>query len=473
MSTQSKTAPGPKPANNIIEQFKLMRNYDNDAFGIVESGFRTYGDVWQITVGGVQQVMLAHPDHLHQVMVTDADKFTKDANYKNKDKGLARFMGNGLVTSDGEFWKRQRKLMQPTFHARRIEAYAETMVEHTVDALRAWRDGATLDVDQHMMTLTLKIVVDALFKADISEDAERIGEAMDAFQDLQNNQNQLLPAWIPTPIELRTRKSLREVDAIMYKLIAERRAHPQDRGDLLTMLLEARDDDGQGMTDLQIRDELVTLFLAGHETTANSLNWTFTLLAQNPQVLARLLDEIDTVLAGRLPTLADLRALPYLDQVIKESMRLRPAVFAVGRQAKEDVEIGGYLVPEGSSVNLFMWMTHQDPRWWGADAAQFNPERFAPEREAEVRKYAYLPFAMGPRVCIGNSFAMMEMRLLLATMLQRYTLTLADGRAPQPDPLITLRPKGGLRMVAHAREAIVQREDAMADAVPTDMVGVP
>jgi cytochrome P450 len=450
MSTEGKSAPGPQPITNLLAQIKLMRDFDRDAFGVVMSGFREYGDIWQITAGGTQTVMLAHPDHLHQVMVTDADKFTKDAGYKDKDKGLARFMGNGLVTSDGEFWRRQRKLMQPSFHAKRIEAYAETMVEHTHIQMRDWRAGALIDVSEQMMELTLNIVVEALFKADVSDDAQRIGEAMDVFQEMQKNQNQLLPTWLPTPTELRTRKATRDLDAIIYRLIAERRANPVERGDLLTMLLEARDDDGQGMTDLQIRDELVTLFLAGHETTANSLNWTFILLAQHPQVQARLLDEIDTVLGGRAPTLADLRALPYLDQVVKESMRIYPAVPAVGRQAKEDVIIGGYLIPKGSSLNLFTWVTHQDKRWWGDDATEFKPQRFAPEREAEQKKYSYLPFAAGPRVCIGNSFAMMEARLLLATILQRWTLHLV-GAAPQPEPLITLRPKGGLKMRAEAR----------------------
>lgn len=452
MSTR--IAPGPKPVTNLLSQIRLMGDFDRDTLGLVESGFREHGDLWQITIGQTQQVMIAHPDHLHQVLVTDADKFTKDVGYKDKSKGLARFMGNGLVTSDGEFWRRQRRLMQPTFHAKRIEAYAETMVAHTVAQMGGWRDGAWLDVDHQMMELTLKIVVDALFRTDISEDTERIGAAMTVFQEMQNSQNQFIPAWVPTPIELRTRKAIRDLDEIVYGLIAERRAEPGDRGDLLAMLLEARDDDGQGMTDQQIRDELVTLFLAGHETTANSLNWTFILLAQHPHALTRLLEEIDTVLGGRLPTLADLRALPYLDQVVKESMRVYPAVPAIGRAAAQDVEIGGYQIPRGSTVNLFLWVTHRDPRWWGEDAAEFKPERFAPEREKEIRKYAYLPFAAGPRVCIGNSFAAMEARLLLATMLQRWTLALAPGHTPQPEPLITLRPKGGLRMRIRAREEI-------------------
>jgi cytochrome P450 len=458
-------APGPKPINNLISQFKLMSDFDRDALGIVGAGFRDYGDVWQITVGQFQQFMFKHPDHYHQILVTDADKFHKDANYKNPHKGLARFMGNGLVTSDGEFWRRQRKLMQPAFHSKRIEAYAETMVAETLHEIDGWRDGRLLNVDQSMMEMTLRIVVQALFNSDVSEDAVRVGEAMTVFQEMQNNQNQMLPAWVPTPTELKTRAAIRDLDAIVYRLIAERRATPDDRGDLLSMLLEAQDDDGNGMTDRQLRDELVTLFLAGHETTANSLNWTFVLLAQHPHVQATLLEEIDTVLGGRKPTLADLRSLPYLDRVVKESMRFYPAVPAIGRQAITDVEVGGYLVPKGSSINLFFIQTHRDSRWWGEDALAFNPDRFTPEQDKERHKYAYIPFSSGPRVCIGNSFAIMEARLLLATILQQWTLELV-GDAPQPEPLITLRPKGGLRMMARCRRALMSQTEAPGDLMP-------
>ncbi|MCA9903198.1 MAG: cytochrome P450 [Anaerolineae bacterium] len=459
--TIKRTAPGPKPARNLLEQLRLMSQFDHDTLGMIQRGFDTFGDVWLIEAGKMQQFMFRHPDHYHEILITKASSFHKDLNYKDRKKGLGRFMGNGLVTSDGDFWKRQRKLIQPAFHARRIEAYAQAMVHITLGQIQDWRDDTVIEVSEQMMEATLKVVTRSVFDVDITQATHTIGAAMTTFQNMSNNQNQMIPAWVPTPLELKTRQALHEMDDIVYSLIRERRVSAHDRGDLLSMLLEARDDDGSGMTDEQIRDELVTLFLAGHETTANSLNWTWYLLAQHPEVEAKLHAELDSVLAGRTPTLQDLKQLPYTEMVIKESMRLCPAVYAIGRQAIEDVEIGSYRIPKGASIGIFSFVTHRDPRWWGDDVGQFNPERFAPDQEAQIKKYAYLPFSTGPRICIGNSFAMMEAHLMLATIAQRWRLELQPGQVVEPEPLITLRPKGGLHMIAKSRTP-----QAVAKATP-------
>jgi cytochrome P450 len=476
MSSNHSVVPGPKPADNLLSQINLALEFDRDAIGLITGGFRDYGDVWQITAGGSVQFMFAHPDHLHEILLEKADKFHKDAGYKDSKKGLARFMGNGIVTSDGEFWKRQRRLIQPAFHAKRIESYAETMVDYTLAQIADWQDGAMLDVDHEMMSVTFKIIAKAVFDFDATGEIDAMNDAMGAFQDSSNNANQMIPAWVPTPLELRTRAAVKAVDKMVYRLINERRAEDGERGDLVTLLLAARDEDGNGMSDLHIRDELVTLMMAGHETTANTMNWTLMLLAQYPDVEAALHEELDRVLGGRAPTLADLRQLPYTERVIKESMRLYPSVFAFGRQAMEDVEIGGYAVPKGASVNLFTYVTHRDPRWWGDDAEQFKPERWTADFEKDLKKYAYLPFSMGPRVCIGNSFAMMEAQLILATIAQRWKLRLQAGQVVQMQPLITLRPKGGLRMRAiervgedlkHRRtEGTEKHEGELNEAIP-------
>jgi cytochrome P450 len=456
MSTevQGKVPPRDKPITNPIDQIKLFNRFANDMFGLMDDGYGKYGDVWAIQVGEIVHVMVRHPDHMQQILLTDAAKYHKENDYKDRKRGLARFMGNGLVTSDGDFWKRQRKLMQPTFHAKRIEAFAETMTHFITREVDQWRDGAVIDVQHAMHDVTLRIIARSAFNLDVNgEDGPRIFAAMEAMQDLTNTPS-LLPTWVPTPLELRARKGTRDMHDLIARLIAERRAEGGDHGDVLSMLIEAQDDEGAGMSDEQMHDELVTLFFAGHETTANTLNWTLMALAQNPAVEAKLHEEVDRVLGGRTPTLADLRQLQYTEMVVKESMRLYPAVYAIARTAIEDTMIGEYVIPKGTSVNLNIRLLQRDPRWWGEDAEVFDPERFSPEREKTIRKYAYLPFSTGPRVCIGNSFAMMEAQLLLASIAQRYRLRLpADRQTVEPITRVTMGPKGGLQMIAHAREA--------------------
>jgi cytochrome P450 len=457
--TDYKYPPGPPPAKNIFQVLQAIRMFQGDILEMFGGLIRQYGDTFMFQFGNDRNYMTSNPDLMHEVLVTKAASFQKDRDLKNRKTGLARFLGNGLLTSDGEFWKRQRKLAAPALHAKRIAAYAETMVGYTLKMLDNWQDGARLDISHEMTNLTMMIVAKSLFNLDASHDAERVGAAVEVIQSMAGPPP-LIPAWVPTPKELNKRRTLRELNEIIYRLIADWHAKGVDNGDLLSMLLLAEDDDGRHMTDEQARDEIVTLFLAGHETTANTLNWTWTLLAKNPDVEAKLHDELHRVLGDRMPTLADLEHLKYTDMVIKESMRLYPPAWIIGREALEDVELGEYFIPKGSQVNCIFYFAQHDPRWWDEPEA-FRPERFSPENEANFNKYAYIPFSAGPRVCIGNSFAMMEARLLLATIAQRYRLSLAPGQMVAMNPMITLNPKGGLPMIVHAREHISMPKQEM------------
>ena len=443
--------PGPPPVKGLLNTLRLINDIQRQTMlSYFTDRFAEYGDIFTMQFGEAKVLFVANPEAMYEIIVEKAKHFYKGADYRNRQNGLARFLGNGLLTSDGEFWKRQRKLVAPSLHAKRIESYAEIMVDVTQRTIDNWHDGAELDVDQEMMRATLEIVGKALFKVDVSRDAERVGHALTVIQQNMGGIT-IIPAWVPTPAKLRVSRAVRALDDLVYGIIAERRKSGEDYGDLLSMLLLARDDDDNGMTDEQVRDEAVTLLLAGHETTANALNWTWMLLAQNPDKEALLHEELDTVLGGRAPMLTDLKQLPYTEMVIKESMRLYPPAYSFGRMAIEDVNIQGYDIPANTDINIFSIIAHRSPQWWD-EPMEFRPERFSPENEKNIPRYAYLPFGGGPRVCIGNSFAMMEARLMLATMAQRFQLRLKPGQTVKLDPLITLRPLGGMHMRVEQRE---------------------
>jgi cytochrome P450 len=450
----TQTVAGPAPIKNIFELIKFTPELRKDTLALVDGLSKTYGDFFMIEIMGTKQYITSDPEIIYEILVKQSSKFIKDKDYRDTKRGMARFFGNGLVTSNGDFWKRQRKLVAPALHVKRIEGYAETINEFTGDTLANWMHGAKIDFSAEMTALTLKIVVKTLFSAEVEDDVEKVGNAMTMIQEyLGEMQFGFIPTWIPTPLELKARRAKRDLDEVVYRVINERRAggEVQDNGDLMSMLLLAEDEDGNRMTDEQVRDEVLTLFLAGHETTANTLNWTLMLLAEHPEVEAKLHEELDTVLQGRTPTLADLRRLPYTNMVIQEAQRISPPVWMIGREVTEDVTLKGHVVPKGSMIGMFIYGTHHNPKYWESPEV-FDPERFSAENEEKIAKFAYLPFGGGPRICIGNSFAMMEAQLILANIAQRYTLRVAPGETVEKAASITLYPKHGLPMMVRERE---------------------
>jgi cytochrome P450 len=443
--------PGPAPVGaNLLAQLRFGLHVTRDPLTVMSGWFQQYGDIVHLQFGdSAHAFLLAHPEHIHEVLVEKADYFHKAGSYKDEKRGLTRILGHGLVTSDGDYWRRQRKLMQPAFHSRRIEAYADTMVQKTLDMMQNWQNKATLALSEEMTRLTLSIVAKTILDTDVADEAELIAQTVTVFQKLAFGVD-IFPLWFPTPTHLQQRLVEKRMNKIVHHLIEERRKDLADRGDLLSMLLLASDEDGQGMSDTQIRDEVVTLFLAGHETTATALTWIWYLLAKHPEIEQQLHEQLDNVLQGQPPKLADLKQLPLTEQIVKEAMRLYPPIWNMSRQAIADVEIAGYRIPKGSEVTIVSYVMHHDPRWWD-EAECFMPQRFSPEKEKQIPKMTYLPFSTGPRVCLGNHFAMMEAQLILATMAGRYQLSLPNGYVAAMQPLIALRPRNDLEMMLQAR----------------------
>ena len=412
---------------------------------------REYGDAVQFKVGPQTIILLSHPDLVRDFFITHFRSFHKSLVLQR----TKIILGEGLLTSEEEFHKRQRRLAQPAFHRERIARYAEVMVDRAAAMRDAWRDGATVDMHHEMMRLTLEVVAKTLFDADLEGEQDEIGAALteliDLFPLLMNPMSTWFRKFSFLPSTRRFRRAIDRLDRTIYGIIHERRRSGVDRGDLLSMLLLAQDEEGDGgsMTDVQLRDEAMTLFLAGHETTANALSWTFYLLAQHDDVFRELQRHVDEVLGDRLPTAADYPRLQYVEQVFAESMRLFPPAWAVSRLAIADVELGGWSIPRGAVVAVSQAVLHRDPRFW-SDPERFDPSRFTPEAKASRPKYAYFPFGAGPRMCIGEGFAWMEGVLILATLVQRWKVELLS-RDVKAQASITLRPRGGIRMKIVAR----------------------
>jgi cytochrome P450 len=407
---------------------------------------RKCSDIGVFHLGPRTVIMLNTPELVHAVLVEHASDFEKTPNFRIHGRPL---LGNGLLTSENEFHKRQRRLVAPTFQHRRIASYADIMVNYSEQIQQGWADGETIDIAREMMRLTLWIVGKTLFDADVLGEAEELGKALKvAMQRFSSEIGGLvhIPYNWPTPGNWRIRKAVARLDATVYQMIEERRRSKEERGDLLSMLLSARDeDDGGFMTDKQVRDEAMTLFLAGHETTAVTLAWTWYLLTQHPEVYRRMRDEVDRVLGGRLPTFADLPQLPYTLQVLKESMRLYPPAYGFSRQAVRPVTIGNYHLAAGTLIAISPYAMHRRADYF-PEPERFEPERFAPEAEQRLQRHAYIPFGGGPRICIGNSFALMEGHLVLATLAQRVSFELVPGQHIEMEPMVTLRPKNGIKM---------------------------
>jgi cytochrome P450 len=422
-----------------------------DPLALVLTLARKYGDVSHLTAGGEHLVLLNGPQLVKDVLVTHQRNFRKG---RGLDRAR-RLLGDGLLTSEGETHLRQRRLIQPAFHKERIASYASAMTEYAERVQARWRDGTQIDVAEAMMHLTLGIVGRTLFDADVEDRAGHVGRALTAV--LESFWTTMLPFpdlidRLPIPALRRGRAARAELDGIIYGLIAERRRSPGDRGDLLSMLLLAQDEEqgGRGMTDTQVRDEAMTIFLAGHETTANALSWTWYLLARHPDAEARLHAELDTVLGGRVPTLADTPRLRVVEQVISEAMRLYPPAWIIGRRAIHDYDVAGYRLPAGTIVLLSPYVSHRDPRHF-VEPDRFVPERWTPEFRQGLPPFAYFPFGGGTRRCIGESFAWMELMLVVATIASRWRLRLVPGHRVVPQPVVTLRLKHGLKMSMEAR----------------------
>ncbi len=445
-SSREKLPPGPK--GQLI--LGVMPEFNRDTLAFITK-CRDYGDVVRARFLYVTVYFLFNPDDIEYVVSANARNFIKAMSLRSNF--FHRLVGDGLLTSEGELWRRQRRLSQPAFHRQRISSYGDVMVEYSKRMISSWQSGDVLDIHREMMRLTLEIVVKTLFNADVSGDAERVGRVLSEM--VKPFASQATVKWIldnrlPTPARRRFYRAAREIDEIVFRLIEERRATGFDQGDLLSMLVQAHDEDGCQMTDKQLRDEVMTLFLAGHETTALTLSWTWYLLAKNPDIEQKFHNELDEVLKGRLPEVADLKRLKFTEKIAKESMRLYPPAYGLGREAINDCEIGGYQVPAGTQLYMFQWVTHRDPRFFQAPD-RFLPERWTEEFIEKLPKYAYFPFGGGPRACIGNYFAMMEILLLLATIGHRFRLRLVEDHPVSILPAMSLRPRDGIKVIVEPR----------------------
>lgn len=409
---------------------------------------RRHGDIVFFKLGSQPAYAISNPDWIKDVLVTHQNQFIK-SRMLERAKVL---LGEGLLTSEGDFHKRQRRLVQPAFHRERLIGYGSAMVDGAAKCRGEWTAGATLDIAREMNRLTLAIVARTLFSADVSADADEIRGALTEVLGLFETVLMPFSEWIeklPLPSVRRFERARALLDKIIYGIISERRASGRDEGDLLSMLLLAQDE-GTGMDDKQVRDEALTLFLAGHETTANALTWTWYLLSQNPEVERKFHAEIDA-LGRRLPEFEDLARLKYVEQVFSESMRLYPPAWSVGRRNLNDYQIGEYTIPARSIFLMSPYVVHRDPRWY-PDPLKFDPDRWLPENAVARPKFSYFPFGGGARVCIGERFAWMEGVLLLATLGQKWKLRLDPSQRVETKALITLRPKFGMRMMLEARQ---------------------
>jgi len=420
-----------------------------DPLGVYTRWARQYGDIFYYRVFSRHIYFLNHPDLIEQVLVTNYQSFIKgEALQSNR-----RIFGKGLLTNDGDSWLQQRHLIQPAFHRDRIESYGDTMVAYTERMMAAWHDGEVRDIHRDMMRLALEIVAKVLFNVEVTADTDRIAGALNTFMELGSRGRMLLPPilrLLPTADNFRYRRAARQLDDIVYGLIHRRRLDSEIADDLLSGLLQTQAIGRRAMSDEQLRDEVMTLLLAGHETTAVSLSWTWYLLAQYPEVEKKLWSELRAVLNGRSPRVQDLSRLPYTERVVKEAMRLYPPAWAIVRNSLKDCDLGGYRVPAGATVMMSQWVMHRDPRYYD-QPEQFNPDRWLEARVKGASKFTYFPFGGGPRTCIGASFATMEGVLVLAAIAQSYQVRVVPDCPVEPLPTITLRPRRGIKVVLTRR----------------------
>jgi cytochrome P450 len=436
-----------RPPGPDLSRFAALRAFRRDPLGLLER-LAAYGDIVRIDVPGSAAYLLNHPDLVHDVLVADHRSFHKGPTIQ----AAKMLLGESLLTSEDETHRRQRRLIQPMFHHERIASYAASMVRFAERAAERWGDGEQVDIQAEMSALTLAVVGDTLFGTDVDEYRSAtvrraLTDTLGMFDRVYSPLFRLLVR-LPSPTMRRYRRVESDLNRVIAEMIVERRAAGVSGGDLLSLLLRAGED-GAGITDEQVRDEALTLFLAGHETTAIALTWTWWLLSRNPEAEGRLHAELDWVLPDRPPSVGDLPNLPYTQAVISESIRLRPPAWAIGRTAVAGHRANGYAIDQGSIVVVSPWLLHHDPRWWPEPDA-FRPERWFAE-DPERPRYAFVPFGGGPRVCIGEPFARLEAAMLLASIARRWRFASQTDREPGLQAVITLRPRGGLPMVALRR----------------------
>lgn len=449
-SSNHSAPPGPRgyPLAGVVPM--LLR----DPLRFLSDTLTEYGDIVTLPLGSQRFYLINHPDYIKHVLQVNSRNYHKGANLRM----VKDMLGDGLIVSEGELWKRQRRLVQPAFHHQRLTILSQTMVDSILAMGEKWRSaaqsGKVLDIAVEMRRLTQQITVKTMFSSDVGSDGDIIGEAVEkAFGYLARS---IWLSWLPNrliPGHGEYQQSIKTFNNVVYRLLDERRKSQQDHGDLLTMLLQARDEEtGEGMTDKQIRDEVLTIFLAGQDTPATSLAWIWHLLAQHPDVEQRLHAELATVLGGRVPSFQDLPQLTYTRMVIEEAMRLYTTVWILFRTPLTDDTIGGYTIPAGSIVMISPYLMHRHPAFW-EEPERFNPERFAPERAGEQQRFAYIPLSGGQRQCTGSAFAMVEMQLVLATLAQQYQLRTEPGHVVEPRAMLTYYPRNGVRMIARPRSS--------------------
>jgi cytochrome P450 len=419
----------------------------NDPLALFARCQAEFGPIARLRFGPHFYYLLNDPDLIHHVMHKNAKNYRKSRYYR----GIKRVLGDGLFTSEGDFWRRQRRLAGPAFHRERLNAFAATMTACTRDALPRLKElvGKTLSVEKEMSRLALRIVCRTLFSAEVGADSDAVARAV-SFANEFAERTSFLPAWVPTTKNRELKEALAVFDGIVTHMLEERRsgrASPATKGDVLSMLMAARDEEtGEGMSDRQLRDEALTMIIGGHETTATVLTWTFYLLSLNPAVERRLRAHVREVLGDRDPTADDLQKLGYVTQVIQESMRLYPPAWVMEREALAEDQLGGYRIPAGATVAVSSYVFHRHPAYW-TNPEGFDPDRFAPELARERPRQLYLPFGSGPRQCIGNGFAMMETVIILSMLVRELSLDLVAGHKVELEPVTTLRPKYGMRMI--------------------------
>jgi cytochrome P450 len=447
-ASATRKPPGPKG----LPLFGLALAIRKDALGTLRRVAREYGDIVRLPVMLQQRIFLNHPDFIEQVLVIQQAKFHKSDLTKII---VGPLLGQGLLVSEGEFWRRQRRLAQPAFHRSRIQEYGTTMVESVERHIRDWRDFERRDLASEMMALTLDVAVRTLFGTSLPAEAQQVGQSTTFLMRYQLGRQRSpvrLPESWPTPQNRRATRERAFLDSLVYRMIDEHRSQAAEnhRGDLLSLLLGAMDEDGSQMTPQQLRDETMTLFIAGHETTAQMLAWTWYLLGENRAAETRLHEELGGVLGGRAPEASDFPRLPYLRAVMNEVLRLYPPAYITARTSIAPCGIGGYDFPAGSTMLMSQWVMHRDARFY-EDPDTFRPERWLEGLEDRLPAGAYVPFGDGPRRCIGQGFALLEAALVIGTIAQRFQFRLVPGHPVVPEPLITLRPRNGIRMTLHAR----------------------